>query len=162
MARPGPAGGAVPPPDRRLTAWPCRCPCPGTPASSRRKRVLRRPASEQLPSPAPICPTQLPRRGRDVAVPSDGHHRDAAAPRRAAGDGDEVAQEVMRGGSGDEDIGEGAHRERFRGCKVDELVLTRTAREHRWVALARTLDDNLFDASDARLVLAPRRSLHDH
>ena len=71
------------------------------------------------------------------------------------------AGEVVRRGGGDlaPDVGPGGDRP-GRG-EVDELVLPGAAGEHRRVALARPLDEELLDAPDAGPVLGQRAALDD-
>src|SRR5205823_11580059 len=134
------------PPAAPGSAWPSRCPFPGTPASSRPPRARRRRAAAPPRGRGPTCLTRWRRPAPGGGVPprqSDGCDGDACLVPRAGGHGHELAPEVVGGGVGDAHVRERARREWTAG-QVDELVLAGAPRQHRRVLLARPLDQDLL------------------
>src|SRR3954452_17630159 len=85
----------------------------------------------------------------------------AGAVRRSGSDLDQLAGEVVRSRPRDARHGEGAGRDRVDAAEVHELVLPSAAGEDVGVLAAAPLDDHLFEATDASLVLCQRAALDD-
>ena len=136
-ARRGRGRGGRRRPGRPASAWPCRCPCPGTPAWRRRRRSRCRRRHGPPPSRRPTCPTPSGRARRPGRARSEGGDGDAHAVRGSASTLDEPPGEVVRRGAGDLDRGVGAGPQRTRRREVDEAVLGGAGGDDGRVLLAR-------------------------
>src|SRR5579863_3598251 len=115
-------------------------------ASGRRRATSR--ASAVLPDavgPTRATCRRAPGRAVGARTGLPGRDGDADAPPGRRLDTDQVAAQVMGGRLAHEHFGVGAHGRGAgaRGSEVDELVLTRAARDDPGIALARPFDEHL-------------------